>query len=181
MTAMTLARKLDDLHKHFIAAEIARHIVVAGDTGHAMRKISRFLIDSLLWCWTADGIDGDGDAKRDLLKYDCDLQRHTAAAVERWEENGRKGTGLRHEHAVPRRELIELLLRLRPTETEVFDLLEKMCFAVIVTKEEDDKLSEKYRNRMPTTLSRDTNGDALLARYIEVNLKTAIRSPRRAG
>jgi hypothetical protein len=61
-----------------------------------------------LWCWTADGIDEDGIARRDLLKYDLDFQRYTAAAARRMEEQGGSDSGIRHEHAVPRKRLIDL-------------------------------------------------------------------------
>jgi hypothetical protein len=84
-------RPLDEVHKRFIAAEIARLAVVARDDANPMRRIARFLIDSLLWCWTADGINDAGEAGRDKLKYDCAHQLHTVDALARWEANGKRG------------------------------------------------------------------------------------------
>jgi len=176
-----MRRRLDQPHKLFIAEEISRHAVVAADPKHSMHRIARFLIDSLLWCWTADGIDDDGIAKRDLLKYDFDWQYHTEAARLLSEKQG-SSKGLIHEHAVPRNEIIRLLLQVRPTAHDTFDILERICFAVVMTREQDLSIHQNdksLRGSMPFVLQLDTPRLQLFARH--EHLKHDLREPRRDG
>lgn len=170
-------RKLQDEHQQFIAQEIARLIPVAANQGHSWRT-ARFLIDSLLWCWTADGIDADGDAGRDKLKYDCMRQLHTVKARERWEQNKGKGAGLRHEHAVPRKQLIKWMLdrRPHPTADEVQAFLCRLCFAVVITVDEDRQL-KPYKDSLPDDWDWNAQGDARLLRYEKVGLLHLVRPP----
>ncbi len=172
-------RPLNDVHKQFIAAEIARLAVVAREAGNPMRRIARFLIDSLLWCWTADGINDAGEAGRDKLKYDCAHQMHTVDALARWEANGKRGTGLRHEHAVPRKMLLKCLLESPKvlSETEVFEFLNRLCFAIIVTTEEDRLFSGELSSNMPQPWDCGAQGEARFARYEAVGLSQRILKP----
>ncbi|WP_437998934.1 hypothetical protein WMF26_02015 [Sorangium sp. So ce185] len=139
-----LCQPLQDVHRQFIAEEIARLSERARDPNDRMRRVARFLIDSLLWCWTADGLDAEGNSVRDGIKYDLRHQMHTRDAQTLWKNNGQRGTGLRHEHAVPRKALIDHLLSLpAPLSAEVvLRVLERLCFAVIVTKTQDDALTK---------------------------------------
>jgi hypothetical protein len=174
---MRTRQPLDENHKRFLAEEISRHINVAADPLHGMHRIARFLVDSLLWCWSADGIDSDGVARRDLLKYDFNFQRHTTSAALNFDQFGRGG--LRHEHAVPRKSLIELLLHRRATPHETYDLLTRMCFGVIITTKQDASIYENnksLRDGMPFPLKWDTQSDLLLSRYAP--FKEELRPPR---
>ncbi|CAN90616.1 unnamed protein product [Sorangium cellulosum So ce56] len=172
-------KPLSAVHKEFIAAEICRLVRVARDAAHPSRRTARFLIDSLLWCWTADGIDDLGDAGRDKLKYDFDHQRHTRAAKELWISNGRRPTGLRHEHAVPRKELLRCLLESpQPrTEPETLEFLERLCFAVIVTKDEDAKFKGSLGDAMPGPWNCDATREQRFERYRAVGLRDDIVEP----
>jgi hypothetical protein len=172
-------KPLSTVHKEFIAAEICRLVRIARDADHPSRGTARFLIDSLLWCWTADGIDDADDAGRDKLKYDFDHQRHTRAAKALWIGNGRRPTGLRHEHAVPRKELLRCLLDSPQarTEPETLEFLERLCFAVIVTKEEGAKFKGSLRDTMPLPWSCDAKGEQRFDRYRAVGLRDDIIEP----
>lgn len=172
-------KPLSIVHKEFIAAEICRLAGIARGAAHPSRRTARFLIDSLLWCWTADGIDDVGDAGRDKLKYDFDHQRHTRAAKDLWISNGRRRTDLRHEHAVPRKELLRCLLESpqRRTEPETLEFLERLCFAVIVTKDEDAKFKGSLRDTMPLPWSCDAKGEQRFDRYRAVGLRHEIIEP----
>lgn len=170
-------RPLGPAHKQFIAAEICRLGAFARDARNPSRRTARFLIDSLLWCWTADGIDAAGHTGRDKLKYDCDHQLHTRDAKRIWFANGRRGSGLRHEHAVPRNEIIHCLLERPRTEAETLELLERLCFAVIVTKAEDKKFTGALRDTMPRPWSCAAHGEERFARYAAVGLRGEIVEP----
>jgi hypothetical protein len=62
----------------------------------------------------------------------------------------RKYYGLRHEHAVPRSLVIEMLRKLEsPTPEMVYSICERYLCGVVVTKEEDDILNFKFRKDMP--------------------------------
>ncbi|WP_437335316.1 hypothetical protein [Sorangium sp. So ce394] len=172
-------RPLSAVHKEFIAAEICRLVRIARDAAHPSRRTARFLIDSLLWCWTADGIDDSGDAGRDKLKYSFEHQRHTRAAKDLWTSNGRRPTGLRHDHAVPRKELLRCLLESpQPrAEPETLELLERLCFAIIIAKDEDARFKGSLRDTMPLPWSCDARGEQRFDRYRAVGLRDDIIEP----
>lgn len=164
--------------KQFIAQEVARLSVIARDSHHPSRRTARFLIDTLLWCWTADGIDAAGDAGRDKLKYDLDHQLHTRRAKAHWLANGRKGTGLRHEHAVPRKEILKCLLECAHPldDAATLELLERLCFAVIVMRDEDGTLN-RFKDCMPEPWNCGAQGEARFERYRAVGLRSEIVEP----
>ncbi len=102
------------------------------------------LLDNILWVWS------EFDGKYDGCKW--------------WSEQAlRDRTDLRHEHAVPRRYLIERLMNLgQPTLSEVSAMLSELCVGVVVTRAEDARLtSTGLRKRMPE----DWDGKDVLDRY----------------
>lgn len=57
---------------------------------------------------------------------------------------------LKHEHAVPKRVVMDLLFKLSdPTPATVMDLLSKLLIGVVVTPEEDRLLNREYSSKMP--------------------------------
>lgn len=57
---------------------------------------------------------------------------------------------LRHEHAVPRAVLMDMLLRMeQPTETAIRDFCDRFILGVVVTKSEARYLDRHYRRTMP--------------------------------
>lgn len=102
------------------------------------------LLDNILWVWS------EFDGKYQGCRW--------------WSENALlQQTELRHEHAVPRRVLIERLMGLRlPTGGEISSVLSELCVGVVVTRAEDARLtSVGLRKRMPD----DWDGKDALARY----------------
>ncbi|WP_437498155.1 hypothetical protein [Sorangium sp. So ce1099] len=165
-------------HKEFISAEIAQLIRVARDPKHHMEKVARALIDTLLWCWTADGVDSrTGQAGRDKMKYSFDHQYFTIDAYERWMSQGRRASGLRHEHAVPRCVLIHWMISQpdAPNNRDVLSFLETNCFAVIVTTEENISLNKRFRDSMPDTWACRSPNPNAFARYDAVGLRDQVR------
>lgn len=165
-------------HKEFISAEIAQLIRVARDPQHHMQRVARALIDTLLWCWTADGVDPrTGQAGRDKMKYSFDHQYFTADAHDRWMKQGRHASGLRHEHAVPRCVLIDCMTSRpeAPNSQDVLSFLEANCLAVIVTAEENIALNRWFKDSMPDTWACQNLNPNAFARYDEVGLRDRIR------
>jgi len=70
---------------------------------------------------------------------------------------------LTHEHVVPIKVVIELLLKLpSPTASSVHQLLESFCKAAVVTREEDARLNRLgLRSKMPS----GWDGSDVWARY----------------
>jgi len=142
-----------------------------------MGRVAKFLVDSLLWCWTADGLDPDGNAVRDGVKYDLHHQRHTDAALTTWNSSQQRGAGLTHEHAVPKKLLVRYLLTIdEATPNGVHEFLTKFCLAVIVTRKEDGDLNKKgLRESMPANWAFSAEAADPLARYRACEL--LVRSP----
>jgi hypothetical protein len=86
---------------------------------------------------------------------------------EHWSEAALEFRGqpqmLIHEHVIPKKVVIELLLKLpNPTTGSVHQLLESFCKGVVITKEEDTRLNRRgLRSKMPS----DWDGKDLWARY----------------
>ncbi len=157
-------KPLQKTHRTFIATEIARLLPVAGDESNPMRKVARDLVDRLIWRWTADGYDPKTNAVLyDARKYDCDAYAHTPAARKRARAGKR---GIRHEHVIPKRALIERLLRERPDAQATRRFLDRFCIVAIVLKEDEERYIPKaLRKSMPTTFSFDDPSADLWARY----------------
>jgi hypothetical protein len=68
---------------------------------------------------------------------------------------------LRHEHAVPKSIVIEMLLDLKsPTiAEEVREICERCLVGVVVTKKEDSILNKQFRKSMPAEFDRSTPKD----------------------
>jgi hypothetical protein len=177
-------RKLTKQHELFIAEEVLRLIPRVANRRDPMWRVARFMIDMLLWCWTADGIDVSGEAARDSLKYDCYRQFHTVEARKQWYENRGYGRGLRHEHAVPRNQLITWMLsQPQPFTCEkILEVLRRLCFAVIVTVEEDNELkSHGVKDTLPAEWKWAADGEARLMRYEVAKLLPSVRQPLTMG
>lgn len=73
----------------------------------------------------------------------------TDAAVRRFKRE-RSQNGLRHEHVVPKKVVIDMLLNLeKPTPELVRAILDKYLIGVVVTKEEDVRLNAEFSKTMP--------------------------------
>lgn len=66
-----------------------------------------------------------------------------------------------HEHVVPKRVVIEKLFALqKPTETEVYELLNKFLISIIVKKAEDRRLNlAGFNNKMPAEFDHPEHED----------------------
>lgn len=97
------------------------------------------VLAEVMWSWTE--IDG---------KYDGCRYWSSLARLEHADNPSNLGRRLRHDHIVPKRVILgELFALEKPTPSVVHDLLEKVLFGCVITKEEDNVLSVRYRASMP--------------------------------
>ena len=155
----------------WIAGEIEKLLPIARDSSHAASPWADHLIGgAYLWYWTADGINAKGKVKRDLFKRDTAFLRHTPAALSAI----KRGKKVTHEHAVPRKVLLEHLKSEKwgsPSEIRTF--LDRFCFGVIIDKELEDPQLKPWKQKMPTPFS--ANSDPL-ERYQWAKIK--VREPK---
>jgi hypothetical protein len=116
----------------------------------ALRRLGQSVLDNALWFWTADAMAG-GEYVRDKVKRDLTALPHTIAAA-----SVSKASELRHEHSVPRKVVRAHFRSLRDRwrdvaeddAVEVISSVLDQCPPVLVTKDEDKKLSGALRAGM---------------------------------
>ncbi len=155
--------------KRVIVSELLR-LADAARGNQPMVPFYRAMMHPLLWTWTADAYDTRNDEiVRDGFKYDFAQLRHTEEAHARFVERN-SSSGLIHEHAVPRRVLVEHFCAHDLDESSAASLLESECFAVIVTAEQDsNELGGELRSNMPPGWESGASGNAL-ARYSDLTV-----------
>jgi len=71
--------------------------------------------------------------------------------------DGDEGKVFRHEHVVPKKVVIEMLLALEsPTEGDVRKIFEKFLIGTVVTRNQDNLLNATFRSSMPPEFSKDS-------------------------
>jgi hypothetical protein len=125
-----------------------------------MREVARWYVKEAMWRWTADGVEQQtGAVTINAVKYNMVHLPNSAAAVARV-----GGTGLRHEHAVPRRVLAHRIIEENMGLQDIHNFLGRFCRAAIVTRDEDQLLVP--RREMPP----GWNWEHPYQRYINANL-----------
>ncbi len=153
-------RRLNSKEKFYLCEFIRPLIPIARDDSHCMRVSARGQISNMMWRWTADGFcEKQSAVKWDSIKYNNKLLPATKAAIQRAEET-KKNRGLIHEHVVPRMLLAKKIISEDLKTAEIYEFLTRYCTAVIVTKEEDSRLS---KSMMPDDW--EWNRDCVFARY----------------
>jgi hypothetical protein len=159
--------------KRYLCDEIARQVSSARDPGCAAWAVR--LIHECFWFWTADGVDGHGRVGRDKLKYSVDHLWHSEGACGLSREACQRGdapavrhqaSNLRHEHAVPRKLILERLMVGEPlAQAELLALLERLCLGVVLTREEDAQLNAQFQRSMPPAWDITDPAADVFARY----------------
>lgn len=103
--------------------------------------------------------------------------KHKSARYRSTAAVGKPAKDLIYDHAIPFTLLYNELLRLpSPTAASVRPLLERLCVAALLTREEDDRLTAAgLRERMPA----DWNGSDALARYRAAGIEVLPNEPLR--
>lgn len=94
----------------------------------------------ITWVWS------EFSGKHEGCKY------WSEEACKVWEQQKPSVKGLIHEHLVPRKVLIhKLFSEINPSEQTIFNILDKFCIGVVVTKDEDSALNNAgLRSAMPS-------------------------------
>ena len=110
------------------------------------------VIADILWCWS----EFEGKING------CIHWSKAAKSVTDHEK-------LRHEHVVPKKHIIDLLMKVsKPSEDYIFALMTKHCIGAVVTLDEDKRLTDLgYRSSMPE----NWNGEDVWARYKEARIE----------
>jgi hypothetical protein len=158
--------------KRYLCDEIARQVSCARDPRQAAWAIK--LIHECFWFWTADGVDDHGRVGRDKLKYSVDYLWHSesvcglsreACASDHAPTVRHQMSNLRHEHAVPRKLILERLMVSEPlAQAELLALLEHFCLGVVLTRE-DAALNSRFQRSMPPSWDITDQAADAFARY----------------
>jgi hypothetical protein len=177
--------------KRYLCDEISRQISSARDPRRAAWAIK--LIHECFWFWTADGVDDQGRVGRDKLKYSVDALWHSESVCGLSRTDCERGhpskvrhptSNLRHEHAVPRKLILERLLAGAPlAQEQLLGLLERLCLGVVLTKDEDAALNAHFQRAMPPAWDIGDPAADPFARYRhpDVALFPRLHPPRRAS
>lgn len=144
------------------ARDIALHIPSA-------RQLMAAQIKHLAFYWTTSAFCHARQAViPDAVKLDTRFIRHTSAAHRLIDSPEGDARGVIHEHAVPRSILAKYVIEEATSIADVILTFNRHCIAVLVTEEEDKRLSAGgFRDRMPTgwTWSADP-----LMRYVALGI-----------
>lgn len=121
--------------------------IVVREIGY--KNIPYIIMDRAIWAWTERFKKYD----RQCLPWSENAKLLLNNNIKLREKNKKlkKYKGLRHEHMVPRKVLIEKIRNLQnKNEASIREILVKYSYAAIITKDEDDMLNnKKLNNAMP--------------------------------
>jgi hypothetical protein len=140
--------------KHRTKEQMAKDVLAALNAPMSYRAKEVVLLD-VFSAWT------ESEGKYNGCPYWSERawELHRACS---WEKN------VRHEHAIPKKVLRDLLLRLESlTEETVATYLDFFLIGVVVTIEEDERLNDRFKSEMPDTFWKRGDKDYLdrFARY----------------
>lgn len=79
---------------------------------------------------------------------------------------------LRHEHSVPKKEIIKKIINCNKSKQEIFDILDKYAHSVVVSLDEDRLLDKAgLRSKMPELLQENLNIENIFSRYFVAGIK----------
>ena len=136
--------------------EMVRDVAIALNSGLSYGA-KYAVLANVAWAWT----EFDGKYKG--------CQRWTKKARQEFDTKN-----LRHEHAVPKRVVIDMLLKLvNPNENEVRRICDHFLLGVVVTIEEDRILNEHFRKVMPNEFAAGSSPDFEnpWLRYLRCNIE----------
>jgi hypothetical protein len=137
------------VHRRHLAELLAQLAPYAADPAHPLNTHAAHLLSTICWYWSADGYDPNAKrVVRDAFKTDWTRLRYTKEAHDQWQLNlalrkanrkHKEFAQIRHDHAVPRKKLLELMVRNPITVDRVEDVMSRLCVGVLVTKEQHEK------------------------------------------
>lgn len=155
--------------------KIARTIAVLYDSKNNIPEyIRKMLIVRLVWATT------EHDDQELSKKYQGQPYWTTGAIKQFLNNLAERSTNkrynlfqdLRHEHAVPKKEIIARIQKSDKSKEAIFNILNNLGHAVIVSKTEDEELNKKgFRTKMPRALQDNSSIENVFSRYKEAGLK----------
>jgi hypothetical protein len=79
-------------------------------------------------------------------------------------------SGLRHEHPIPNKIIREKLFENTHDENKIFEILDKLVHAVMVTKEEALFIDKKYKTTIPVDFKISNDPNFIFSRYVECGI-----------
>lgn len=148
--------------------------IIYNDKSDIPNYLKEMLLKRLLWATTEHDNDG-------LYRKYEGQPFWTIGAIQQFLKNlAEKETNkklnpyynLRHEHSVPKIEIEKLIKASNKSEQEIFEILDNLGYAVVVSKDEDDLLNKKgFRSKMPNILQNNSDVGNVFSRYKEVGIK----------
>lgn len=159
-------------HRDWLAEQARVLKAVSRRSADPVGQCASHFIDWIIWFWTADGCHPRTHcAQRDAIKHDCRYLYSTVEARQRIARARATRVAIpsvvQHEHAVPKRELIELVLG---DKMSPYEALERFARAVVVSNAEHELLNRRFRERMPPGWDPTSPSADPFARYHAVNI-----------
>ncbi|XXT15361.1 hypothetical protein WME94_34435 [Sorangium sp. So ce429] len=170
---------LGSCHTNWLVEQASLLADLSDDVGDPVGQTAGFFVDWLIWFWTADACHPRTlTVRRDAIKHDPRHLYSTASArrdISDATARGVRASGVvEHEHAVPKRIVVGLILNrtLSPR-----DALVRFAKAVIVSKQEHRLLNLHYRESMPPGWNPTNAAADPLARYRDPKITITIDPP----
>lgn len=174
---------LDSPHHNWLSAQAGLLVELSRRPSDPVGRCAANLIDWIIWFWTADACHPRTLAvRRDAIKHDTTHLCSTAAArqaiVMATADGVPKASVVEHEHAVPKRILIDLMVN---RTLSPHDALGRFAKAAVVTKGEHRLLNLRYRDRMPKSWDPTNAAADPFARYRDPEVNLTVDSPCRCA
>jgi len=137
---------------------------------HIPEYILKMLLKRLIWATTENNNVGD------QVKYDGQ-PFWSAKAIDQIIENRKNHLNwdkdIRHDHSVPKEVIIDKLNMLNAkTFQNILDIIDRYCFSVVISLDEDRDLTEKgYRSKMEAELEENNAVKNIFSRYIKCQIQ----------
>ncbi len=154
---------------------IARTIALLYDSANNIDDyIRKKLIETLIWVTTEHDDQGVSKKYQGQPYWTEGAMRQFLKNCDERSSNKKHNLfqGLRHEHAVPKKEIIALIQKSDKSTEAILCILNNLAHAVVVSKAEDQELNKMgFQTKMPRALQVNSSIENIFSRYLEVGLK----------
>jgi hypothetical protein len=170
---------LTNEHRDWLVAQADLLKSLSADTSDPVGRCAKYFVDWLIWFWTADGCHPKTlSARRDAIKHDYTHLWSTPAARDAVDlalkRRSSPGNVVEHEHVVPKRRLISLIMGNQLSTRAVFD---RFAHAAIVTTPEHKCLNKHFSDDMPIGWDPTSATADPFARYHAAVVKLIVEPP----
>lgn len=131
--------------------------------------IMKAILNRLIWIAT----ENDNEGK--FIKY-FGQQYWSYGALEQLNKNKKHKKSavfnLRHEHSVPKKEIISMITKSDKTYESIYNILNNFAHSVVVSLDEDISINKKgLRSKMPKELEKNNHVSNIFSRYISTGIE----------